>query len=179
MKDYYTVGEDGLTRDGYRRLVPVSKRAMYVKEAFVLVFAIAVFGIVTFYREGIFGDATDIAMPFLMASYVLVFVLLASRPTLFYNHYCYRIDDDKVEVRKGIFVIDHTLVPIERVHQVNVRRGPVNNLYGLADVVITTAGGTVVLDYLTSDEADSIATRLNDCVVRLLKERDRFGGEDL
>ena len=66
------------------------------------------------------------------------------------------------------------MVPIERIHQVDVSRGPINRAFGLADVMITTAGGSVTIDHLEEDVAEDIAGRLNQSVVRMLKERDRW-----
>ena len=91
---------------------------------------------------------------------------------MYYRRYRYRMDDDKVEVRKGIITITHDMVPIERVHQVNVSRGPINRRYGLANVLVTTAGGTVSLNYLEEDLAESIATKLNEKIIEMLKKRD-------
>ena len=63
------------------------------------------------------------------------------------------------------------MVPIERVHQVDVNVGPINRVFGLADVGITTAGGEVKIQFLKEDVAESIASKLNDKIVRMLKER--------
>jgi membrane protein YdbS with pleckstrin-like domain len=74
-------------------------------------------------------------------------------------------------VRYGVLVIRHILVPIERVHQVEVSRGPVNSMLGLADVTITTAGGVAALNYLEIAEAEKVADLLNDLIGRLLRDR--------
>ncbi|QHK17974.1 PH domain-containing protein [Methanomassiliicoccaceae archaeon DOK] len=93
-------------------------------------------------------------------------------PQITYMRYRYRMDDDKIEVRRGIIYITHDMVPIERVHQVDVSEGPINRMYGLANVNITTAGGVVTIEYLKSDVAEAIASKLNEKVIKLLKERD-------
>jgi membrane protein YdbS with pleckstrin-like domain len=82
------------------------------------------------------------------------------------------MDDDKVEIRRGIITITHSLVPIERIHQVQVAKGPINRMFGLANVNITTAGGIATMEYLDEEVAESIASKLNEYVVRLLKDRD-------
>ena len=90
-----------------------------------------------------------------------------------YRRYRYRMDDEKIEVRRGIVYITHAMVPIERVHQVDVSEGPINRMYGLANVNITTAGGVVTIEYLKEDVAEGIAAKLNENVVKLLRERDQ------
>ena len=75
-------------------------------------------------------------------------------------------------MRRGVIVITHTLIPIERIHEVTVTVGPINGLFGLANVEIVTAGGTESIDHLDSRTAESIAARLNEVVVGILKERD-------
>ena len=105
-----------------------------------------------------------------------LFIILAAYwivgPEIFYRRYRYRIDDEKAEIRRGIITISHSMVPIERIHQVEVSKGPINRMFGLANVVITTAGGVTTLEFLDEDTAESIASRLNECVVKLLKDRD-------
>ena len=101
----------------------------------------------------------------------ILLVYCAVGPFVFYKRYRYRMAEDKIEVRRGILYITHLLVPVERVHQVDVRVGPINRIFGLADVGITTAGGEVSLQFLEEDVAEGIATALNDKIVRMLKER--------
>ena len=101
---------------------------------------------------------------------IVVYNLIS--PVVFYKRYRYRMDEDKIEVRRGILWITHEMVPIERVHQVDVNAGPVNRMFGLANVGITTAGGKVDLQFLNEDVAEGIASKLNDKIVKLLKERD-------
>lgn len=78
-----------------------------------------------------------------------------------------------MDIRRGIIVVRHTLVPIERVHQVEVVRGPISNMLGLADVVVTTAGGSVCIQYLELAEAERVAQELNKHVNRILKDRKK------
>ena len=49
----------------------------------------------------------------------------------------------------------------------------INRMYGLANVNITTAGGVVTIEYLKEDVAEGIAAKLNENVVKLLRERDQ------
>ena len=172
MNDEFAVDETGMTSDGYHRLQEVSKKSMYLSNfiKFAIVGA-AVLGIVHI-RDFLFEDNADLACTVLFIAFVAFAAYLIIGPQIFYKRYRYRLVDDKVEIRRGILVITHTMVPIERIHQVQVSKGPINRMFGLANVVITTAGGVTSLEYLDESTAESIASKLNECVVKLLKDRD-------
>lgn len=162
----FKVDEKGLTVDGYRVLNPSCLKSMYLSRVIGIVIMAAVFYLI--YVETL---DTEWAATWLAVIFVILLVYCAVGPFVFYKRYRYRMDEDKIEVRRGILYITHLLVPVERVHQVDVRVGPINRIFGLADVGITTAGGEVSLQFLEEDVAEGIATALNDKIVRMLKER--------
>lgn len=172
MNDEFAVDENGLTSDGYRVLPPVSKKAMYVYNIIRFAIVSVFFGLIIHFSGQMFGSYQDLVCTGLMILYVVIVIYLIVGPVIFYKRYRYRIDDEKAEIRRGIVTISHTLVPIERIHQVEVARGPINRMFGLANVVITTAGGVSTLDMLDEATAESVAAKLNETVVRLLKDRD-------
>lgn len=163
----FKVDENGLTVDGYRVLDSSCLKSMYLSRI-IAVIIIAVVFCAVYMAE---ASASDLYRYVTVLVLLVVVVYALVSPIVFYKRYRYRMDDEKIEIRKGIIYITHTLVPIERVHQVDVNAGPVNRLFGLADVSITTAGGAVTIQFLEHDVAESIATKLNDTVVRILKER--------
>ncbi len=172
MDNGFAVDETGVTADGYHILPRYSLKAMYVKNVIVFAILSSFTGLLTHYWEMMFDIPKNAACPIIMVIYVLITSYLIIAPQVFYRRYRYRIDDDKAEIRRGIITITHSLVPIERIHQVEVSRGPINRRFGLANVVITTAGGVLTLEYLDDEVAESIASKLNECVVKLLRDRD-------
>ena len=170
--DRFKVDENGLTVDGYRCLEPESKRSMYLGNAITMVISAAIVLLIVMYGGSWLGDYYDIACIGLYVLLAVIIVYGLVEPQITYMRYRYRMDDDKIEVRRGIVYITHEMVPIERVHQVDVSEGPINRMYGLANVNITTAGGVVTIEYLKSDVAEAIASKLNEKVIKLLKERD-------
>ena len=172
-REEFAVDENGLTADGYRRLAPVSKKSMYVGNLIVIVIVAAVLS-VTFVWQDAFGDWAGPAQAVAALLIVVTLVYGLVEPEVVYRRYRYRIDDEKVDLRRGVVFITHSMVPIERIHQVDVSRGPINRAFGLADVQITTAGGTVTIEHLEEDVAEDIAGRLNQSVVMMLRERDRW-----
>jgi hypothetical protein len=172
MKDEFAVDENGLTADGYHILLPVSKKSMYVANAIKFALVSVFFGLCIHFSDILFGTYKDLFCGGIIVLYIVIVVYLIAGPIVYYRRYRYKLDDDKAEIRRGIITISHTLVPIERIHQVEVSRGPINRMFGLANVVITTAGGVTSLDYLDETTAESIASKLNETVVKLLKDRD-------
>lgn len=172
MKDEFAVDEYGMTSDGYHRLLPACKKAMYVQNAITMAILVVLEVLAFVFLKGPLGEWYDMAMYCTIGILVILAIYFIAAPQVFYRRYRYRIDDEKAEIRRGVIVISHTLVPIERIHQVQVAKGPINRMFGLANVNITTAGGTAVLEYLDIETAESVATKLNECVVGLLKDRD-------
>ena len=105
-----------------------------------------------------------------VAAVLIVYSIV--RPILFYDHYAYIIDSEKVIVRRGIFTISTTMVPIERIHQIEIKKGPINNLFGLSDVFVMTAGGAASIQYLKQDVAEEIANELNNIVNKIIRTRN-------
>lgn len=92
-------------------------------------------------------------------------------PLIRYRRYRYFIDEDKIVVKKGLWFITEDFAPIERVHQITVKSGPIDRLYGLANVIATTAGGTVSIHFLEKEVAENIAFTLQAKVRYILKQQ--------
>ena len=161
----------GTGTDGYRRLDRKCMLSMYIGHALSYGVLLAIYFAVRTYAEGFLGPYYDLVGYGLVLVLAIALVYIAVAPPVFYARYRYRITKDRVDVRYGVLVIRHILVPIERVHQVEIARGPINNLLDLADVTITTAGGEASIRYLEVDEAEKVADRLNDLIGRMLRER--------
>ena len=61
-------------------------------------------------------------------------------PVVEHRHSSYRVDDEGIQIRRGVFwrhVID---VPRNRVQHTDVSQGPVERMFGLGTLVIFTAG---------------------------------------
>ena len=154
----------------FRQLNPVSKKAMYVKKLIVIAF----FALICI-PIAVFADRVDFTMYLRIASLavfaaVLVYCLVS--PQIFYRYYRYRMDDDCIEVRRGVIICSHFLVPVERIHQVQVDKGPILRKFGLASVTVTTAGGIANLEYLDEPIAEDIAQNLNEKIIKMLKARE-------
>lgn len=61
-----------------------------------------------------------------------------------YDSTWYVLTDRAARLRRGILIIEETTITYENVQDVTVRSGPLQRYFGIADVVIQTAGGTSV-----------------------------------
>ena len=81
-----------------------------------------------------------------------------------YRVHRWEIGAQAVYTRTGWLVQERRIAPISRVQTVDTQRGPLDRLFGLATVTVTTASsaGAVRIIALDSDVADRIAAQLTD-----------------
>ena len=63
-----------------------------------------------------------------------------SWPARAYRHASYRVDDQGIEIRRGVFWRVVINVPRSRVQHIDVSQGPIERRYGLGTLVVYTAG---------------------------------------
>jgi membrane protein YdbS with pleckstrin-like domain len=93
---------------------------------------------------------------------VSVFVIVV--PLWRYRVHRWDVDAKAVYTRSGWLVQERRIAPISRVQTVDTERGPVDRLFGLANVTVTTASsaGAVRIAALDSDVADRVVAQLTD-----------------
>ncbi|MFA5312205.1 MAG: PH domain-containing protein [Methanomassiliicoccales archaeon] len=171
MAREFDVNEEGVTSEGYKALHPKVKTAMRVGTLIFLAISLALLALTIIFGDELVGYFWPLLLLFVLITAIAI-VDLTIVPIVFYARYRYNVGEDRIDVLRGVLTIRHTVVPIERIHQVEVTRGPINNMFGLANVTITTAGGISSIEYLELSEAESIADRLNEKIVSILKERE-------
>jgi uncharacterized protein len=93
-------------------------------------------------------------------------------PVWRYRVHRWDIDPKAVYTRTGWLVQERRIAPISRVQTVDTERGPLDQLFGLANVTVTTASsaGAVRIVALDSDVAERVVAQLTDIAA--------LGGED-
>lgn len=81
-------------------------------------------------------------------------------PWFRFHRYCYSINDECIDIKEGYIFVERNIVPIERLHKLQTNRGPIDQLFGVAKVIVTTAGGDVVIRFLEVQKAEDIADML-------------------
>jgi membrane protein YdbS with pleckstrin-like domain len=80
-------------------------------------------------------------IPILVAILVLPDVVAYVAIHLRYDTTWYVLTDRSLRIRRGIWVMHETTISFENVQNVEVRQGPLQRYFGIADVVVQTAGG--------------------------------------
>jgi hypothetical protein len=88
-------------------------------------------------------------------------------PARRYRAWGYAMDQEELQVRRGIFTRVHTVVPLDRVQHIDIAQGPLERSLGLWRLIVHTAGtlhSEVVLPGLARETAermrDEIRTRI-------------------
>jgi uncharacterized protein len=100
------------------------------------------------------------ALPVALALYAVV--AIGVRPWVKHRVYRWEITADAAFTRSGWLTQTWTLVPISRIQTVDVTRGVLQQLFGLATVAVLTASsqGTVHIWHLEHDVAQRVADDL-------------------
>ncbi len=93
---------------------------------------------------------------------LVVFVVVV--PLWRYRVHRWEISPQAVYTRSGWLVQERRIAPISRVQTVDTYRGPVDRLFGLANVTVTTASsaGAVRIVALDAAVADRVVAQLTD-----------------
>jgi membrane protein YdbS with pleckstrin-like domain len=95
--------------------------------------------------------AVSLAVPVLGVVLAVPFLALMVLPDVFayvgihlrYDTTWYVLTDRSLRIRRGIMTIHETTISFENVQNVEVTQGPLQRYFGIADVLVTTAGGGV------------------------------------
>ncbi len=93
---------------------------------------------------------------------IVLFVFVV--PVWRYRVHRWDISPQAVYTRTGWLVQERRIAPVSRVQTVDTYRGPLDRLFGLANVTVTTASsaGAVRIVALDSEVADRVVTQLTD-----------------
>ena len=108
---------------------------------------------------------------------VLVLLNAVISPYFRFHRYRYKIDEEFIDIREGYLFVTREIVPIERLHKMQTVRGPIDSMFGVAKVKVTTAGGDVVIRFLDKEKADKIAEGLGKYINRIVEEQREQDGE--
>ena len=91
---------------------------------------------------------------------ILCWVVSLMAPFVRYERYRYRFTDEEIDIREGFLSVERNIVPIERLHKVAMVSGPLDRMFGLTKVIVTTAGGDVTIRFLETQKAEAIVENL-------------------
>lgn len=118
-----------------------------------------------------FGDISIlVAVLPVLTVLVLGVVVVGVAPGLRWRRWRYEIRPDEVDLQRGIFWIERTLVPLARIQHVDTRQGPLQRRYGLSTVVFYTAAGPNHIPELSTP----VAAEVRDRIAALTTEQDEL-----
>lgn len=140
----------------YIRAEKTAEKCMRISCTLWLVFIMAAATLIVLWPF----EAPTFGIVILAACWLLALLYIIAAPHVRYERYRYCIDEEAIRVRSGLFWVSESIVPIERLHKLEVSQGPVDRRFGLANVQVTTAGGDVSIKFLTIEKAEEIAETL-------------------
>lgn len=154
----------------YEKLSKEALTCMYIKTLLQFVIVAGGLIIVNILFQ---GDFPDFVSPMIYGMIGIDFLYVLISPKIRYERYRYRLTEEELEVRKGLIVIKTEIVPIERLHKIEVTSGPLFRAFHLKEVLATTAGGDIQISYLSDEIADEIAKHLKKRINTIaVEERD-------
>lgn len=114
----------------------------------------------------VIGLLVEPARPWLLLGAAVVVLLglpsLTVLPAWWYRLHRWEVTDEAVYVRSGYFWQEWRIAPMSRIQTVDTQRGPLEQLFGLATVTVTTASakGALKIEGLGHEVAADLAQRL-------------------
>ena len=122
-----------------------------------------------------FTAGTGIGLWLSLAGLALLFLLLVWVtfwwPSIAYRYSSWRLGDEGLEFRSGVWWQHRVAVPWARVQHADVTQGPVQRMFGVGDLVVHTAG-TANSSVSISGLAHETAIELRDDIIRQKRAGD-------
>ncbi|MGL5477550.1 MAG: PH domain-containing protein [Clostridium sp.] len=103
---------------------------------------------------------------YIIASFILILELIEYFLiiNLRFKRYKYQVTQEKIEIIEGVISVKDTIIPIERIHQIRLKEGPIDKRYGLVNLDILTAGGNATISFIKKEEGEKIGEFLTEKV---------------
>lgn len=83
-------------------------------------------------------------------------------PTLRWKRWRYEVNEHELDLKRGVFIIQRTLIPMIRIQHVDTHQGPFLRYYNLSSVTISTAASEHIIPALSNDVADTLRDRISE-----------------
>lgn len=99
----------------------------------------------------------------------LNFVYCLYYPKLKYKNWSFTVDEHKLSLRFGIFVIKEVAIPVKRIQYVDISQGPILRRYNLYELGLNTAGGKFIIPALNKDIAEELKNEVSARVEEMIE----------
>ena len=148
---------------------------MYSADVIAGAIALAVVGAVDYFW--IFPDNITVGKWISLILAVLILIDVFASPYFRYHRYRYSINEECIDIIEGYLFVKRNIVPIERIHKIQTKKGPVDQMFRVAKVIVTTGGGDVTISFLEDERAEQIADSLRRRINEIVSEqRQKMNG---
>jgi uncharacterized protein len=96
-------------------------------------------------------------------------------PTYLQSTWRYKIDQQFVQMKRGKWQEQHTLIPMEKVEYVRTEQGPIMRRYGLYNIEIGTTASNHIIPAIGRDEAKRLKALI--AIYAKIQDEEAAGGE--
>ena len=156
----------------------LSKRALgCMYTAAILGAFIGIGGLITINVAWLIPEGIEIGTTISIVLGIILFGNAMISPYFRFHRYRYSINDEFIDICEGYIFVERNIVPLERLHKMQTVRGPIDRMFKVAKVVVTTAGGDVTLRFLDEEKAEFIAESLGRRINQIVAEKRENNGE--
>ncbi|MBE5062597.1 PH domain-containing protein [Lachnospiraceae bacterium DSM 108991] len=153
----------------YEKLSKNALRCMYAAGAVTGVILLAVIGAVDYFW--VFPEDIVIGKWISLGAALFILADVCVSPWFRFCRYRYGINEECIDIQEGYLFVKRHIVPIERLHKLEMRTGPLDRAFGVAKVIVTTAGGDVTIAFLDTERAERIADTLRKRINAIAAEQ--------
>ncbi len=153
--------------NGFKKLEKNALGCMYTATFVISAIMLAILsGIVIYF------DLLEITI--IMVAYVVIMLLailnILISPYFRYHRYRYKLDEEAMEIIEGYIFVSHNIVPIERIQNIELQQGPIDKIFGVSKMTITTGGGEETLRFVSGEVARALSERLKKKINKIVIE---------
>jgi membrane protein YdbS with pleckstrin-like domain len=115
------------------------------------------------------GQALAVVSSALLMGVLVLKVLIW--PSLVYRFFAYEVREEELWIGRGVLFRRETVIPLSRIQHVDTRQGPMEQLFGLARILIYTASGRIPDGGIPGLEV-GVASALRDQLARTAGKGD-------
>lgn len=154
---------------GYEKLSKRALYCMYTADVIAGAIALAVVGAVDYFW--IFPADITVGKWISLILAVLILIDVLASPYFRYHRYRYSINEECIDIIEGYLFVKRNIVPIERIHKIQTKKGPVDQMFRVAKMIVTTGGGDVTISFLEDERAEEIADSLRRRINEIVSEQ--------
>ena len=158
----------------YEKLSKRALHCMYLAGIIGGIVVLAIIGAVNVFW--LFPEDVTVGKWICLALVVLTLLDVLVSPYFRYHRYRYSINEECIDIIEGYLFVKRSIVPIERIHKLQTAKGPFDQIFKVAKVIVTTGGGDVTLSFVEEEKAEKIAENLRRRINEIVKEQREEDG---